>query len=330
MSAPYPPSQQPAPPGGAGGSQLDAKSILALAAAGIGALGWILGFFASAMNSMLGGLPGLGFMLVAVLAAMRFLPKVPNTLFVAAPLAVYTALSMLQNVIVAGISGSSGSIAGWGIVFMLLTLLQAAAMIALLLLEQEIVTAPSFGRGATQAATQQVQPPYPGQQPGPYGAGPPQPGQPQPGQPQPGQPQPGQPQPGQPQAGGWNPQSGPQPGYPAQPYTGPQPQQGQPQQGQPQAGQPQPGWGSQQPGGFVPGQQPQQPAQPHSPAQSGPASQENPAQPGSFAPRNPYEQSSSQPVQEHSGQAQQEQQSDTNGGPQGTQQMPHPNQNPPS
>ncbi|GAB3547585.1 hypothetical protein J2S53_002450 [Actinopolyspora lacussalsi] len=326
MSAPYPPPQQPAQPGGAGGSQLDAKSILALAAAGIGALGWILGFFAPAMNSLLGGLPGLGFVMVALLAAMRFLPKGPNVLFVAAPLAGYTALSMLQNVIVAGVSGSNGSIAGWGIVFMLLSLLQAAAVIALLLLEQEIVTAPSFGRGATQVATQQVQPPYPGQQPGPYGAA----------HPQPGQPQAGQPQPGQPQAGGWNPQSGPQPGYPAQPYTGPQPQQGQPPQpgqpqpGQPQSGQPQPGWNSQQAGGFVPGQPPQQPAQPYSQSpQGGPASQENPAQPGSFAQVNPHEQPS-QPVQEHSGQAQQEQWGDTNGGPQGTQQMPHPNQNPPS
>ncbi|SDJ65418.1 hypothetical protein SAMN04487820_10186 [Actinopolyspora mzabensis] len=324
MSAPYPPSQHPAPPGGAGGSQLDAKSVLALAAAGIGALGWILGFFAPAMNSMLGGLPGLGFMLVAVLAAMRFLPKAPNTLFVAAPLAVYTALSMLQNAIVSGVWSSGSTLNGWGIVFMLLTLLQAAAVIALLLLEQEIVTAPALGRGAKQAATQQVQPPYPGQQPGPYGTG----------HPQPGQPQHGQPHPGQPQAGGWNPQSGPQPSYPAQPYTGPQPQQGQPPQGQPQPGQSQPGqsqpgWNSQQAGGFVPGQQPQQPAQPYSPPQAGPAPQENPAQPGAFAPNNPYEQPS-QPGPEHSGQAQQEQQSDTNGGPQGTQQMPHPNQNPPA
>ncbi|SDP14541.1 hypothetical protein SAMN04487905_102158 [Actinopolyspora xinjiangensis] len=286
MSAPYPPPQQPAPPGTAK-SQLDTKSILALVAAGIGALGWLFGFFAPAINSILGGLPGLGFMLVALLAAMRFLPKGPDTLFVAAPLAVYTALSMLQNVIVAGLSGSGGSIAGWAIVLMLLALLQAAAVIALLLLEQEIVTAPALGDGAARAVTQQVRP-QPGQQTGPYA----------------------QPYPGQPQPGGWNPQSGPQQGYPPQ-------QPGQPQQGQPQPGQPQPGW-TQQSGGFAPGQ----PQPPHQAGHPQP-------QPGQ-APGNPYEQPPAQPGQGAAGQPQQEQRADPSGGPQGTQQMPSPNQNPPS
>ncbi|NYH78459.1 hypothetical protein FHR84_001784 [Actinopolyspora biskrensis] len=287
MPAPYPPPQQPAAAERAK-FELDAKSILALATAALGLVSWFVGFFGSAANAMT-GVSGLAVIATAVLAGMWLLPRVPSSTVAMVPLAVYAALSMLQQVVLVGTSDVPGATSGASsIVLMLLVLLQAVAVVGLLLFEYRILTPPAAGGGATQQVAH----------PGPAG------------------------QQGQPQQGGWNPQSGP---YPAQP--------GAPQQGAPQQ---QGGWNPQS-GGFVPGTgqgaaQPGQFGQPQ-PAQPQGQPQEY-AQPGSFAQQpyqggqqnpyarpNPYEQ---QPSQEQQGQ-----QGDPSGGPQGTQQMPHPGQRPP-
>ncbi|NHD16724.1 MULTISPECIES: DUF5336 domain-containing protein [unclassified Actinopolyspora] len=313
MPAPYPPPQQPAAAERAK-FELDAKSILALAAVALGLISWLLGFFGSA-GTMLSGTVGAAVIGTAVLAGMWLLPRVPSSVVAMVPLAVYATLALLQALILAWTSAAPW--AGGGpasVVLVLLVLLQTVSVVGLLLFEYRILTPPAVGGGATQQVAH----------PGPAG---------QPGQPQQGQPQQGQPQQGQPQQGGWNPQSGP---YPAQPGA---PQQGAPQQGgwNPQSGgfAPGTGQGVAQPGQFgqpQPAQPPQpQPAQPQ-PAQPQPAQPQEYAQPGSFA-QQPYQGGQQNPYARpnpHEQQSSQEQQGDPSGGPQGTQQMPHPGQQPPS
>ncbi|WP_019852936.1 DUF5336 domain-containing protein [Actinopolyspora mortivallis] len=239
MPAPYPPPQ-PSGSTGVGWFEPNAKSVLALAAAGLGLVGWFLGFFGPA-GALTAGLPGLGMVTVAVLAGMWLLPRVPSCLVAMVPAAVYAALSVLQSVIVGSDPGAVG------VVLVLCALLQAVAVVGLLLFEYELLTPPKAGAAA---ATQQVTHP---------GAG-------------------GQQGPGQ-QPGGWNPQTGSQPvqqpganqggwasggmqqgvapagqfGQPQPPYAQPQPPQAQPpthsqpsppqqaQPGNPYAGPPQ-GW----------------------------------------------------------------------------------------
>lgn len=237
MSAPYgapqPAPQQPDPSGRAAGPDL--TFLLALAAAGFGLIAYLLGFFDTRAGTLFTVLPGFGLIVAGSLAGLNVLPKTPNTLLAAAPLAAYSALSLLLVVV----SQGGGTLVT---VVLILAILQLGALVGALLLDSGLMAAPASKRSQSspQGQTGAFGHPYPGQpQPGP------QPGQPGGWNPQSGgqpQPYPGQQPPGPPpgqygqQPGGWNPQSG---GFAAP---------GEPQQGQ-QPGQSPPGQYGQQPGG---------------------------------------------------------------------------------
>lgn len=293
MSAPFPQSPRPAPE--RSGGPLGLKEISALVAAGAGLIGYLIGFFNEVASVAIGSLAGFSLLLAAALAGLRFVPKTPDGLFAAAPLAAYATLALLQDVV----GGGSGGI---GVVLLLLALAQLGAVVGVLLIDGGIIDAPSK---PAQPAKPQFGQPGPFKQGGPGGPG--RPGGPGasggpsgpgghggPG----GSGGPGGPSgPGGP--GAWSPAG--QPGQPAQPGHF-----GQPGGGWSPSSNPQP----QQPGGWNPSSggfpTPIQPGQSASPSGQ-PSGQPGPSsQPG-------------QPSQ--SGQA---------SGPQGTQQMPHPGANPPS
>ncbi|GAA2808203.1 DUF5336 domain-containing protein [Saccharopolyspora taberi] len=270
-----------------GSSGPDLNLILTLVIAGTGAVGYVLGFVdASAVTSM----SGFALITAAGLGALRLLPKAPNTLYAVAPLSVYAALGFLQQ-LVGGLS------AGIMVVVLLVALVQAAAAVTALLIENDVVS-PSALTPKPSAEPRRENPDS-GGFPAPPQWGPPSGPHPKPGWNPPSGPQPA----------GWNPPSGGAPAQPPQPAPPAQPSQppggqnpgaqplggqnpgGQPQGGQAQGGQPQ---GGQAQGGQNPGGQPAQPSQP---PQSG-----GPSQPPSSPPPQ-----GGQP-----------------GGSQGTRQMPHP------
>ncbi len=212
MSNPYgaPPPNQPAPPhagsprpdtpGQDDGTEL--SSVLPLVAAGAGLVAYVLGFFDQATSGLIVSTPGLAIVVAAGLAGLKVLPKMPDTLVAAGPLALYGTLAVLQSVL-------SGTAGGVGIVLLIMSLVQLAAVGALVLTGAGVVSSgPRPGRSPSS------QPPYPqgpgsgpfppsgaqpGQQPMPQGYG--QPSGPQFAQPQPAQPPWGPPQGGQPFGG---------------------------------------------------------------------------------------------------------------------------------
>ncbi len=252
MSAPYGAPQQgpqaaapgqPAAPGAPGRQENgpDLQFLLSLVAAGAGLVGYVLGFFGGTASTLVLSLPGFSLIAAAVLAGIRVLPKVPDTLPLAVVFAAYSALGSLMNV-------ARGSVEGLLIVLLLLAIVQLGAVVGVLLVQAGII---ADSAGPSKAAPQSgplpqapyaQQPHQPQQQPQqpawnrPQGA---QPGGWTPGVPG-NQPQPAPAPPGQ-QPSAWSPSSGgfaaagpqsgptPQPNQPAQPN--------QPGQGQSAAGQ---------------------------------------------------------------------------------------------
>lgn len=207
MSNPYgaPPPNQPAPPhagsprpdapGQDGGTEL--SSVLPLVAAGAGIVAYVLGFFDQATSGLIVSTPGLAIVVAAGLAGLKVLPKMPDTLVAAGPLALYGTLAVLQSVV-------TGTAGGVGIVLLIMSLVQLAAVGALVLTGAGVVSSgPRPGRSPSS------QPPHPqgpgsgpfppaGAQPGPKPQGFGQHSGPQYAQPQPAQPPWGPPQGGQP------------------------------------------------------------------------------------------------------------------------------------
>lgn len=228
-----PASGQPAQQ--AGGT--DPTFLLSLVAAGAGLVGYVLGFFGGTASTLVLSLPGFSLIAAAVLAGIRVLPKVPDTLPLAVVFAAYSALGSLMNV--------TKGVDGLLVVLLLLSIVQLGAVVGVLLVQAGIVAASG---GASQAPKSGPPPqaPYgqhPQQQPQqpawnrPQGSGQVGGWSPAPGS----QPQPAPAPPGQ-QPGAWSPSSG---GFAAPgPSSGPNPlgpnQQGanQPAQGQPAQGQP--------------------------------------------------------------------------------------------
>lgn len=229
MSAPYPqqPQRESARP------SFERKEILASAAAGAGGVGYLLGFFDESAGVALGSNAGFALIAAAVLAGLRFVPRTPNGLFAAAPLAAYAALAMLQQLL-------RGTAGGLGIVLVLAAVVQCAAVFAALLVDGGVLKL--GGSAQPRPNGQHPHPPHPG---GPRGPGGPTGG--------PG----GRFGAGGPPNGGWSPQGKPAQGPPAHPGqpAPPNPPWAQPQQpgsrppssdGVPVPGGPQPEPGAQQ------------------------------------------------------------------------------------
>ena len=326
MSAPYP--QQSNADGRRGSFEL--REILALVAAGAGAVGYLLGFFDDGVGALMGSMAGFGLIASAALAGLRFAPKTPDALFVAVPLSAYAALALLQDVI-------RNTASGLVSILMVLALAQLGSVLAVLLIEGGVIK--SGSPGPASGPHQQGQR-FPQGQPGPRGpGGPGGPGgaRPGPGWSPQGQAAPGakfggpppwnpasggQPalQPPAPQSppGGWNPSSdgfsavnpdGPRPASQSGPLQ--QPGQAQ-QQHNPQSGQQQSG------------------QQQHSGAQQSGQPQQSGAQPHSGQPQQPTAQGAPQPQSGQPSRQQPNSDQDKSGGPQGTRQMPHPGTNPPT
>ncbi|WP_460961284.1 DUF5336 domain-containing protein [Parasphingorhabdus pacifica] len=296
MSAPYGMPQQ-APqqptPQGASSRKLALPSILVLVAAGAGLLGYLLAFFGPAASAIFSGLPGLCLVAAATLAGMRFLPKAPNMLYAAAPLAVYAPLGLLQVVV-------NGGGSGLVVVLLLLAIVQLGAVAAVLLDESGLITLPA-GKASL---------PKPGAgRPGPSG--------------QPGQPGGPAGQPGQPGQFGQKPVPAPpqppwaQPG----PHTGPQPHVPQPGQ-HPHAPAPQQGGWVPSAGGAVPSSPHGQPAPQAAPHGQPGGQQQGQGSPGGQQPEGQPQGGGQQQGGQQGGGQQQGGQASS--GPQGTQQMPHP------
>ncbi|WP_433870203.1 DUF5336 domain-containing protein [Saccharopolyspora sp. CA-218241] len=264
----YPPPPSGPKPAASSGLRKDLDGILLLVAAGAGVVGYLIGFFSDTAGVLVGGMTGFSSIVAAALAGIRLLPKAPDTLYWAAPLAAYGMLAHLQDLV----RGASGGIV---VVLLLLQIAQAGALVALLLFEQGLVKRPgargepgttrvpasatgphpwNSGPGSGQFAQQPGGPQTGPQQTGPQSGGPQQGGPPtgpQPGGPQQGgQPPVPPPPPWNQQPGGWNPGSNP-PGAPQQgqpaPFPPGQQHQGQSPQGQPAQGQQ--GQGQQSQGG---------------------------------------------------------------------------------
>ena len=294
MSAPYP--QQPNTDGGRRSFEL--KEVLAMVAAGAGVVGYLLGFFDDGVGALMGSMAGFGLVASAALAGLRFLPKTPDALFAAVPLAAYSALALLQDVI-------RNTASGLVSVLMVLALAQLAAVVGVLLLEGGVIKAGGASGPASSPKSQSYGQPFP-QGPGPRGPGPGGPAGPGGARPGPG-----------PSGPGWGPQGQPAPGAqfggppPWNPASGGQPAQ-------------QPGSRNPSSDGFATpnpdssGPQPSRPA-----SQSGPISQPGQQQNGQAAPQPP-----AQPAQQP--QTPQPKSEQDSGGPQGTRQMPHPGANPPT
>lgn len=261
MPEPYPSSPNTA---ASGRFQFELIEILLLVAVGGGIVGYLIGFFNEAVRVNIGSLSGAALIVAAALSAIRLLPKFggasgPNTLYAAAPLAIYAVLALLQSVV--------GGTGGLTIVLLVLALVQAAALVWALLAETGMVDGGGNSRSPQQGPAQSAPPP-PFGPPGQFqqGGGWNPPNKPVPGHfGQGGQfGQPGAPAQPQPQPGGWNPNSGGQPtANPSTPNPTVQPP-GQPQQGT-QSGYPQQGQPQGQPQQAQPGQQ--------GPSQQGPAQQ---------------------------------------------------------
>jgi Family of unknown function (DUF5336) len=214
-----------AAPAEKGGLAPGPARLLALVAAGLAVVFYLLGFFGEI--GIVSGLVGLLVVVGGLLAGSAVLPKAPRVLAPAAVITVSGMLALLQAVV-------AGNTSGLLVGALVVAFLASLAAVGALLLDAGIVTAP---------APRPKAPAY-GQQP--YGQ---QGWNPQPGYGQYGQ-APGQPEHGQ---QGYGQQGyGAQPGYGQQGF-GAQP--GQPGYGQPGYGQPgygaQPGYG-QQPGYGAP------------------------------------------------------------------------------
>ncbi|TDD82240.1 cell surface protein, partial [Saccharopolyspora karakumensis] len=187
MSAPYP--QQPNTDGGRPSFEL--KEVLAMVAAGAGVVGYLLGFFDDGVGALMGSMAGFGLVASAVLAGLRFLPKTPDALFAAVPLAAYSALALLQDVI-------RNTASGLVSVLMVLALAQLAAVLGVLLIEGGLVKIGGASGPASGPQPQSYGQPFP-QGPGPRGPGAGGPGGARPG-------------PGGPSGPGWSPQGQHAPG----------------------------------------------------------------------------------------------------------------------
>jgi hypothetical protein len=273
MSVPFGAPQQASPGQPTDGFQL--RSLLPLGAAGAGLLAYLLAFFDGQSAAVFGALPGFCIITAGALAGLRLLPKAPNTLFAAAPLAVFAVLGLLQAVL-------RGAAGGFLIVILLLAIVQFGAVLSALLLETGIIE-----RSTPTAMASSPQPaPFPQQaKPGQFG----------------------------PQRGG----RAPQPSGPAQPsHFGPHPGGWNPQPSGPQPG----GWGAPQPGG----QAPQSGGQPSQSGGQAPASGQILPPSGSQPSSSGQAPVSGQILPPSGGQSQTPPPSGNSGGPQGTQQFPHP------
>lgn len=213
MPVPYGTSRQ--------SGQLDRTTLLPLAAAGAGLLAYLLAFLDPQGALIFSGVPGFSIITAAVAIGLRMLPKAPNTLYAAVPLAAAGALVLLQLVF-------RGGVGGLMVVIMVLALLQLGAVVGALLLEAGVV-------GTASANQPRPAPPPPRQQGNPGQFRPPQGGWSPPGPVKPGPfpppgghhaPSPGGPgmqgapvfpPPSGPPQGGWSPA---QPPGPASPPSG--------------------------------------------------------------------------------------------------------------
>lgn len=216
MSVPFGAPRQPGPAGSGDPSPI---ARLPLVAAGAGLLAYLLAYFTAQSAAAFAGIPGFCLITAAALAGMRSLPKAPNTLYAAGPLAAAGALVLLQVVLRGGAETML-------IIIMVLALIQLAAVTGALLWEAGVVGAASGAKPRPMPPPSNPShfPPPPGGwspppggpgQPGPFSssggrspAGPAQQPQPQQAQPQQSQqPYPQQPQfpPSGPQQGGWVP-----------------------------------------------------------------------------------------------------------------------------
>lgn len=206
--------------------QPDLVTLLPLASAGAGLLAYLLAFLDAQAGVLFAGVPGFSIITAAAAVGVRRLPKSPNTLYAAVPLAAAGALVLLQVVLRGGVDALV-------IIIMVLALLQLGSVVGALLLETGVVGVASASQSRPapvpprQGGPGPFRPPQGGWSP-PQQGGPPKPGPfpapgvhhapPPPGGP--GAPNPFPP-PGPPQ-GGWRlPQTGepasPPPGSPSAP-----------------------------------------------------------------------------------------------------------------
>ncbi|WP_461144339.1 DUF5336 domain-containing protein [Salinifilum aidingensis] len=225
MPEPYPP---PPKATASGRFQLGTPEILLLVAFGGGVLGYLIGFFNDAARAHFAGPAGAASLLAALLAGLRLAAttfgggkSAPNVLQAAAPLSVYASLALVHALF------GSGSV-GITLVVLVLSAVQSAALVVLLLDELGVTAVSGAGSDSSQP------PPPPFAPPGQFQQG-----------------------------SGWGPQGKPVPGHFGQPPaasqggwgSGGQPQ-GAPGQGGPApSASPQQAPGQQQPGQQQPGQQ---------------------------------------------------------------------------
>lgn len=201
--------------------QPDLVTLLPLASAGAGLLAYLLAFLDAQAAVVFAGVPGFSIIAAAVAVGVRRLPKSPNTLYAAVPLAAAGALVLLQVVLRGGVDALV-------VVIMVLALIQLGAVAGALLLETGVVgmasASPSWPTPVSpkQGNPGQFRPPQGGWSP-PQQGGPAKPGPfappgghrapPPPGGPSAQGPVP----PSGPPQGGWSP---PQTGGPASPPPG--------------------------------------------------------------------------------------------------------------
>ncbi|WP_275291705.1 DUF5336 domain-containing protein [Amycolatopsis sp. La24] len=181
---PQQPQPQQGPPAAGAGAPPNLPLLLSLGVAGLGLVQYFLGFASEAGTA---GQPILFLLVGGLLSALNLLPKGPKTLPFAALFSVVGGLGALDAVI----SGRSSAIV---IVVLILGLLQAAASVAVLLFEYNVLKPPTpqpsapayqqpYGQQGQYQPTQYQ--PAPGQQ-GQQGQQPPAPGQQPPATPPPG------------------------------------------------------------------------------------------------------------------------------------------------
>lgn len=208
MSAPDPTPSGQSPSAARLDPRSSPQSLFALVAGSLGPLAWVLGFFGAWTNAVLTGLFGLTLVGASVLAAMRVLPNLPNTMPAAAPLSVFSTFAILQAVLRGGSQAVPGFTVGFlAILLLVIALAQCAAVVVVVLLDAGLLAESKFARfartkskgdapdGRTTNLRENTPPPPPWGQAHPAQA--------------PGQAQQPRPYAGQ-YPGGWSPQNGPQ------------------------------------------------------------------------------------------------------------------------
>lgn len=128
----------------------DLTTLLPLASAGAGLLGYLLAFLDAQAAGYFAGIPGFAIITAAAVVGLRLLPRSPNTIYAAVPLAAVGALVLFQVVLRGGADAMV-------IIIMVLALCQLGAVVGTLLLETGVV-----GNAPVSQARQGPVPPKPG------------------------------------------------------------------------------------------------------------------------------------------------------------------------